>query len=101
MYNPCFTCLDRFRHDYSSECDNKCEFAHVVKELKELKEKQLYMRQIKPCQEKNTDDFKYKFGIGIPGYDWISESLENKIKNEIKLQDGYELVFHERFIKVT
>ena len=39
MYSPCFTCWNRFGHGYSSDCDDKCEYAQTVKELKELKEK--------------------------------------------------------------
>lgn len=37
MYNPCETCYSRFGHEYTSDCDEKCEFASLVKENKCLR----------------------------------------------------------------
>ena len=37
MYNPCETCYSRFGHEYTSDCDEKCEFASLVKENKRLR----------------------------------------------------------------
>lgn len=37
MYNPCEICNLRFGHAYMPDCDEKCEFASVVKENKRLK----------------------------------------------------------------
>ena len=37
MYNPCFECMNRFNRQYTEDCDDKCEFAHVVKENSKLK----------------------------------------------------------------
>ncbi len=34
MYNPCLNCLNRYGHDYSEECDNKCQYANVISKLK-------------------------------------------------------------------
>lgn len=34
MYNPCFDCLNRYGRSYTEECDNTCEYAHVLSKLK-------------------------------------------------------------------
>ena len=34
MYKPCFECLNRRGHSYSEECDNTCEYAHILSLLK-------------------------------------------------------------------
>lgn len=34
MYNPCFECLNKYGHSYTEECDNTCDYAHVVSKLK-------------------------------------------------------------------
>lgn len=39
MFNPCFEhCYNRYGKQYSSECDEKCEFAKMVKEKKIIEE---------------------------------------------------------------
>lgn len=30
MYNPCITCMDRFGRQYTEDCDNNCDYAHVL-----------------------------------------------------------------------
>ena len=37
MYSPCFNCLNRYGHSYTEECDNTCEYAHEISQLKRLK----------------------------------------------------------------
>ena len=102
MYNPCFTCWNRFGHDYSSDCDNQCEYAQAVKELKELKEKQLYIREIKQYIDPPMMQGIFYQQKPIDGYDWVSEELEEKLRKEIKVEDSWsKLIFKERFIKVT
>ena len=32
LYNPCFECNLRYGHGYTEDCDNKCQYAKVVKE---------------------------------------------------------------------
>jgi hypothetical protein len=34
MYNPCLECLNRYGHDYTEDCDNKCQYANVMSKLK-------------------------------------------------------------------
>lgn len=34
MYNPCIECFIRHGHDYTEECDNRCEYANVISRLK-------------------------------------------------------------------
>lgn len=36
MYSPCFECLNRYGHSYTEECNNKCDYARISKENKEL-----------------------------------------------------------------
>ena len=38
MYSPCFECLNRYGHSYTEECNNTCEYAHEVSQLKRLKQ---------------------------------------------------------------
>jgi murein L,D-transpeptidase YafK len=53
MINPCYDyCYIRFGNQYTEDCDNKCEFAKVVKE-KKLIEKELD-RPIKTLSELAT-----------------------------------------------
>lgn len=41
MLNPCYElCFLRFGKQYTSDCDDKCEFAKVSKEKKKLEEEQ-------------------------------------------------------------
>ena len=34
MYNPCFECMNRYGRQYTEECDNKCDYANVMFQLK-------------------------------------------------------------------
>ena len=34
MYNPCFECYNRYGKQYTEECDDTCEYAHVLSKLK-------------------------------------------------------------------
>ena len=34
MYNPCFECMNRYGKQYTEECDNKCDYANVMFQLK-------------------------------------------------------------------
>lgn len=46
MFNPCFEhCNLRFGKQYTPDCDDKCEFAKVVKEKKDL-EKELLIHKL-------------------------------------------------------
>lgn len=38
MFNPCVHCYIRYDKQYSSACDENCEYAKVVKEKKLLEE---------------------------------------------------------------
>lgn len=41
MFNPCFEhCYQRFGKQYTSDCDDKCEFAKVAKEKRKIEEEQ-------------------------------------------------------------
>jgi hypothetical protein len=35
MYNPCVECFNRYGRQYSNECDNNCEYANVLSQLRE------------------------------------------------------------------
>lgn len=35
MYNPCFECSNRYNREYTEKCDNACEYAHLVKHIKD------------------------------------------------------------------
>ena len=37
MYSPCFECMNRHGHSYTEECDNICEYANEVSQLRKLK----------------------------------------------------------------
>lgn len=59
----------------------------------------VYIREIKPyikppcLQGMNCDSYP------VDGYDWVSEDLEEKLRNEIVVSDSWsELVFKERFV---
>ena len=102
MYNPCIDgCWNRYGQLYSSTCDGKCEYAKVVKELKELKKKQLYIREIKPYMKHPNLQKFFNDSLPIDGYGWVSEELEDKLRNEIKFEDPRsKLIFKERFIEL-
>ena len=34
MYNPCLECYNRYDRQYSEECDNTCQYAHILSKLK-------------------------------------------------------------------
>jgi len=34
MYNPCHECYIRYDRQYTEDCDNTCEYAHVLSKLK-------------------------------------------------------------------
>ena len=34
MYSPCSTCLNRYGHSYTEECDSKCDYAYQLSKLK-------------------------------------------------------------------
>ena len=36
MYNPCFECLNRYGHSYTSDCDNTCQYANALSKLKQF-----------------------------------------------------------------
>lgn len=38
VYEPCQTCLIRFEKSYTKECDNSCNYAKAIKDLKEARE---------------------------------------------------------------
>ena len=35
MYNPCFECSNIYNREYTEECDNTCEYAYLVKRIKD------------------------------------------------------------------
>ena len=59
----------------------------------------LYIREIKPyikppCLQ-GMNDSPYP----VDGYDWVSEDLEDKLRNEIVVSDPWStLIFKERFV---
>jgi hypothetical protein len=43
MYNPCLECQIRYGHDYTEECDAKCQYAYAIKEHK------IKIAKLAPC----------------------------------------------------
>jgi predicted secreted protein len=40
MFNPCIDyCYIRYGREYTHECEDRCDYARVCKELRELKQK--------------------------------------------------------------
>lgn len=47
MFNPCIEhCYHRYGKGYSSDCDDKCEYAKVVKEKKYLKKTWINLQEL-------------------------------------------------------
>ena len=36
MHSPCFDCWNRYGHQYTKDCDKKCEYADAIKDIKWL-----------------------------------------------------------------
>lgn len=60
-----------------------------------------YIRQIKPyIQPPQLQGFNDK-SYPVDGYDWVSEDLEEELKNSIVVNDPWsKLIFHCRFVEV-
>ncbi len=39
MYNPCVECYNKYSRQYTSDCDDKCDYARAIKEKKILENK--------------------------------------------------------------
>lgn len=39
MYNPCLQCKLRFGKEYTNECDDKCDYANVIRNFRMINEK--------------------------------------------------------------
>ena len=47
LFNPCVEhCYNRYGRQYSSDCDDKCEYAKVVKEKKLLEEMDRFIKTL-------------------------------------------------------
>jgi hypothetical protein len=61
----------------------------------------LYIRQIKPYIEPPC---LQGFNCGpypVDGYDWVSEDLEEELRNSIVVSDSWStLIFKERFVEI-
>ena len=60
-----------------------------------------YIRQIKPYIEPPALQGCNCSPCPVEGYDWVSEDLEDKLRNEIVVEDSWStLIFKERYIQV-
>ena len=78
MFNPCFEhCYVKYGKQYSEECDSKCEYAKLAKELEELKNNAIIFPQtIKNITFYNKKDF----------HEWVL-GQEAKIERLQKLEE--------------
>ena len=62
----------------------------------------LYVREIKPYIKPPCLQGFNGSPYPVEGYDWVSEDLEDKLRNEIVVSDSWsELVFKERYIMIS
>ena len=60
-----------------------------------------YIRQIKPYIKPPALQGCNYSSYPVEGYDWVSEDLEDKLRNEIVVEDSWStLIFKERYIQV-
>jgi hypothetical protein len=61
-----------------------------------------YIRQIRPYIKPFALPGMLCISYPVDGYDWVSEDLEEQLRNEIVLSDKWDtLTFKERFVEVT
>ena len=67
MFYPCTECYRKFDKQYTSECDDKCDYARAVKENKLIRERVMELYSYEKLQELNK---------------WVIEHFSETILNE-------------------
>lgn len=61
----------------------------------------IYKREIKPYIDPPSFPGISWNPYPVEGYDWVSEDLEDKLKDEIIITDSWsKLIFKERFVEI-